>query len=72
MFDRGPDGSAWYLYDLFPEDNWMTMTGRGSTWTASIDLEPGRSSIDLVTTHTATVDGRAIPISAPYTRVPIR
>ena len=69
MYDRGPDGSAWYLYDLFPEDNWMTMTGRGSTWNASIELEPGRSFIDLVTTHTVTVDERAIPISAPYTRV---
>ena len=72
MFDRGPDGSAWYLYDLFPEGNWMTMTGRGSTWTASIELEPGRSFIDLVTTHTVTVDQRVIPISAPYTRVPIQ
>ena len=69
MYDRGPDGSAWYLYDLFPEDNWMTMTGRGSTWNASIELEPDRSFIDLVTTHTVTVDERAIPISAPYTRV---
>jgi len=72
MYDRGPDGSAWYLYDLFPEDNWLAMTGRGSTWTASIPLEAGRESIDLVTTHTVTVDGRVIPISAPYSRVPIR
>jgi hypothetical protein len=31
--------------------------------------EPGRTSIDLVTTHTVTVDGNTIPISAPYTRV---
>ena len=72
MYDRGPDGSAWYLYDLFPEDNWLAMTGRGSTWNASIPLEAGRDSIDLVTTHTVTVDERVVPISAPYTRVPIR
>ena len=69
MYDRAPDGSAWYLYDLFPEDNWTTMTGAGSTWTVSIPLEAGRQSIDLVTTHTVTVDGNIIPISAPYTRV---
>ena len=69
MYDRGPDGSSWYLYDLFPKDNWATMTGAGNTWTASISLEFGRMSIDLVTTHTVTVGGRTIPISAPYTRV---
>lgn len=71
MYNRGPDGSAWYLYDLFPDDNWTSMTGNGSTWTASIVLEPGRASIDLVTTHTVTVGGNTIPISAPYTRVAI-
>lgn len=69
MYDRQPDGSAWYLYDLFPEDNWSIMTGSGSTWMASIPLESGRTSIDLVTTHSVTVDGNLIPISAPYTRV---
>ena len=71
MYDRGPDGSAWYLYELFPQDNWMLMSGSESTWTASIDLEPGRSLIDIVTTHTVTVDGRVMPISAPYTRLAI-
>ena len=69
MYDRGPDGSAWYLYELFPEDNWLTMSGNGSTWTASITLEAGRSSIDLVTTHTVTLPEGVMPISAPYTRV---
>jgi hypothetical protein len=69
MYDRKPDGSSWYLYDLFPEENWTTMVGSGSTQTASIPLEPGRRSIDLITTHTVTVDGKIIPISAPYTRV---
>ncbi|MDG1491599.1 MAG: hypothetical protein P8R43_06875, partial [Planctomycetota bacterium] len=71
MYDRGPDGSSWYLYDLFPAGNWAEMTGSGSTWTASILLEPGRTTIDLITTHTATVDGHTLPISAPYTRVPL-
>ena len=69
MYDRGPEGSSWYLYDLFPDDNWTTMTGAGNTWAASIPLEPSRTSIDLVTTHTVTVGGNTIPISAPYTRV---
>jgi hypothetical protein len=69
MYDRGPDGSAWYLYDLIPEENWAVMSGAGSTWIASIALEPGRTSIDLITTHTVTVGGNTIPISAPYTRV---
>ena len=52
-----------------PDDNWTTMTGAGSTWAAPIPLEPSRTSIDLVTTHTVTVGGNTIPISAPYTRV---
>ena len=72
MYDRGPDGSAWYLYELIPEDNWSAMTGSGSTWNASITLEAGRSFIDLITTHTVTVDNGVMPISAPYTRVPIK
>ena len=72
MYDRGPDGSNWYLYELFPQDNWSTMTGNGSTWSASIELEPGHSTIDIITTHTKTVDERLLPISAPYTRVPIQ
>lgn len=69
LYDRGPDGSAWYLYELFPENNWAEMTGRGSTWTASIPIESGHTSIDLITTHTVTVGDNIIPISAPYTRV---
>ena len=69
MYEREPDGSSWYLYDLLPQDNWTTMSGTGSTWIASIPLEPGRTSIDLITTHTVTVGGNVIPISAPYTRV---
>ena len=69
MYDRGPDGSSWYLYRLFPHDNWAVMDGAGDTWTCSIPLESGRDSIDLITTHTVTVGGNVIPISAPYTRV---
>lgn len=72
LYDRGPDRSVWYLYELFPENDWTEMTGRGSTWTASIELEAERSFIDVVTTHTVTVDERVMPISAPYTRVQIR
>ena len=71
MYDRGPDGSAWYLYDLVPEANWTEMSGSGNTWAAVIELEPGRSTIDIMTAHTVAVDGRTVPISAPYTRVAI-
>ena len=67
MYDRGPDGSNWYLYELFPQDNWSTMTGNGSTWSASIELEPGHSTIDIITTHTKTVDERLVPISRSHT-----
>lgn len=45
------------------------MTGAGSTWSAWITVEPGRISIDLVTTHTVTVDGSVVPVRAPYTRL---
>ena len=45
------------------------MSGSESTWTASIPIESGHTSIDLVTTHTVTVGDNIIPISAPYTRV---
>jgi len=38
------------------------MTGAGSTWSAWITVEPGRISIDLVTTHTVTVDGSVVPV----------
>lgn len=69
MYDRHPDGSSWYLYELFPEENWAVMSGSGSTRTASIPVETGRTTIDLITTHTVTVGGNTIPISAPYTRV---
>ena len=30
------------------------------------------STIDIITTHTKTVDEGLVPISAPYTRVPIQ
>ncbi|MGI9601123.1 MAG: hypothetical protein ACR2QE_04505, partial [Acidimicrobiales bacterium] len=69
MYDRGPDGSSWYLYDLFADDDWATMTGSGSTWSAAIPIEAGHTHIDVLTTHTVTVNGRTAPISAPYTRV---
>ena len=69
MYDRRPEGSSWYLYELFPEENWAVMTGEGSVWTSTITLESGRTSIDLITSHTVTVNGYIIPISAPYTRV---
>ena len=47
------------------------MTGEGSTWTASIELEAGKNTIDIVTTHTVILDEGIMPISAPYTRISI-
>lgn len=72
MFDRHPDGSSWYLYDLFPEENWAIMTGSGTTWTAIIPLDSTHKTIDLITTHTVNIGDYTMPISAPYTRVNLK
>lgn len=77
-FDRVVD-------DIYVSENWDQLAARGVDYfsllgshdwvaydvpgTASIPLEPGRTSIDLITAHTVTVGGNVMLISAPYTRV---
>jgi hypothetical protein len=75
MYDRAPDGSAAYIRDLFPDDQWADMeydAGKNA-WTVAIDLESGASHIDFFSTHRKTIHYKstAYPtyISCPYTRV---
>ena len=75
IYDRGPDGSAAYLGELIPDDQWQEMktAGARNTWTAEIDLKAGASKIDFFSNHRKTIRyrGRPLPtyISSPYTRV---
>jgi len=77
MYDRGPDGSAAYIRELFPDDQWKEMkndTGE-NTWTVEIDLEANASHIDFFSNHRKTIRYRSKDyptyISSPYTRVRI-
>ena len=72
MYDREPGRLV--LVPLRP----LPCRRTGPRWWGAAAPGPPRScwsrgapSIDLVTTHTATVGGHTLPISAPYTRVPL-
>ena len=75
MYDRGPDGSAAYLGELIPDDQWQEMKGAASrnVWTTEIALKPNVSRIDFFSNHRKTIRywGRPLPtyMSSPYTRV---
>ena len=75
MFDRGPDGSAAYINELFPSDQWKDMTGDSKTnsWSTAIPIETGASHIDFFSNHRKTVTYRSVNYSSyrssPYTRV---
>ena len=75
MYDRGPDGSAAYLRDLFPDDQWKDMAydAKRNVWTAEIELEPGASHIDFFSNYRKTIRYKtrayATYISSPYTRI---
>ena len=77
MYDRGPDGSAAYIRDLFGDDKWKEMKydAAKSVWTAEIDLEANASHIDFFSNHCKTIayKSKDYPtyISSPYTRVRI-
>jgi hypothetical protein len=77
MYDRGPDGSAAYIRELFPDDQWQAMKcdARKNVWTAEIDLDASASHIDFFSNHRKTIryKSKDYPtyISSPYTRVPI-
>jgi hypothetical protein len=74
-FDRGSDGSAAYITELFPQDQWKEMTGDDGTnsWAASIPLADNVSRVDFFSNHRKTIEyrSRKYPsyLSSPYTRV---
>lgn len=76
IYDRGPDGSAAYLAELIPDDNWADMTREKGAWIAEIKLDPQATQIDFFSNHRKTISHgpKQYPtyISSPYTRVPLR
>jgi len=75
MVDRAPTGSAPFLYEWIPEDQWadMKLDPKTGSWTATIPLkkvkENGASRIDFFTNHGKVVNGFQHYLSSPYTRV---
>ena len=75
MYDRGIDGSAAYLRDKFPDDQWAEMDWDDAkkVWTAEIGLKTGVSHVDFFTNHRRTITWKSVEyptcISSPYTRV---
>lgn len=75
MYDRGPEGSAAYLWQPIPEDQWkdMEFDSEKGVWTAEIELDANASHIDFFSNHGKTLhynsrDYRTY-LSSPYTRV---
>lgn len=77
MYDRGPDGSAAYIRELLPDDQWKEMKydARKNVWTVEIDLKANASHIDFISNHRKTIQYKSKDyptyISSPYTRVRI-
>jgi hypothetical protein len=77
MYDRGPDGSAAYIRELFPDDQWeeMKYDAGKNVWTVEIDLKANASHIDFFSNHRKTIQYKSKDyptyISSPYTRVRI-
>jgi hypothetical protein len=71
MYDRAPAGSAPFLHESIPEDQWMDMKRDPKTgsWTATIPLQEGASRVDFFTNHGKGVNGYQQYLSSPYTRV---
>jgi len=75
MYDRGPDGSAAYINEMIPEDQWKDMKydARKKVWTAEVDLKTGASHIDLFSNHRKTIRYQLTDyktyLSSPYTRI---
>jgi hypothetical protein len=79
MFDRYPDGSAAYVREDFPHDQWKdmkresTLSSTGKSWTVSLDLPKGASQVDFFSNHRKTLHFKedSLPTyrSSPYTRV---
>lgn len=75
MYDRAPDGSAAYIRDMIPDDNWQDMNfdTELKAWIAEIELDASASHIDFFSNHrkTITYKSNTYPtyISSPYTRI---
>jgi len=75
MYDRHPDGSAAYLAELFPDDQWKDMeyNSMDKAWTAEIELSEDVLHIDFFSNHKKTQQRASTIyptyISSPYTRV---
>jgi len=78
MYDRGPDGSAAYIAELFPEDQAAPMkyNPKENSWSVTLALKPGKKHIDIFSNHRKTIrrGGRTYNtyISSPYTRLSLR
>ncbi len=77
MYDRGPDGSAAYIRELFPDDQFKQMkyNAQKNVWTVEIGLEANASHIDFFSNHRKTIHYKSKDyptyISSPYTRLRI-
>ena len=71
MYDRAPGGSAAFLRDRIPDDQWMDMTldNKTGVWTVAIPLRSEVSRIEFFSNHSQQVYGHDFYVSSPYTRV---
>ena len=71
MYDRPPAGSAPFLHERIPENQWADMERdpRTGSWTATIPLQEGASRVDFFSNHGKMVNGYQQYLSSPYTRV---
>ncbi len=71
MYDRAPAGSAPFLHERIPEDQWADMQWDAKTnaWTAIIPLKEGASRVDFFTNHGHKSNGYQAYLSSPYSRV---
>jgi len=71
MYDRAPAGSAPFLHEPIPKDQWADMKRDTKTgeWTATIPLKDGFERIDFFTNHGHITNGYKQYLSSPYTRV---
>ena len=78
MYDRGPDGSAAYIRETFPDKQWkdMEFDSDKNTWTVEIDLSADASRIDFFSNHRKTIrhgsERHSSYLSSPYTRVELK
>ena len=78
MYNRHPDGSAKYLEELFPDDQWLEMeyNSKDEAWTAEIELPKDVSHIDFFSNHKKILQRLSTKyptyISSPYTRVRLK